>query len=617
MSLSKKQHKELLDKALQANITFKSLEGVIPCRIIIDGNYYNVYIKNLSSAHFSNENVWRAQLPSDDKFAEMKESPIPFVFLGYDEENDVYATWNPYKVKQRLNEAKYVSFYSRLSAQEEAQREDKFVRQELNNEGEVLIFPRMKLSSYLVNMQTYFPDMSDYVAMGSKRRTEANEAYRELNNTKNVALFAKYLENDGCEDVTLYCKWLKYLINESEFSHHRKDFLACDTIYQYEAAVERFMQNDDITALDAKAEGCLRAMLMAYVEFLKTKFEEVDDADDVGDEDELAEVETTENAESHEVENFQTESTAEVIDYDTPYYKNKKITRIANPEVLHQIEPHLNTEYKSPLPAVNIAMKYYSTRFELDMEFKDWMKLVQSIDWSTCYDAPVVPQKKKSTRKKSHFLRVTFSDGRVLQHRNSARTFAKVIEECYPDLITEMGIMAAGVNIVGTELSEKYSGAQIPICNGAYYVMTNLSTLAKRDVLEQIDKELGLDYKAELIPIEEFEDSDAFVCDLPSASRKRIRVTFPDGKAIENTQVQQTLVDVVVYATPERVLTLDLKIGGKNIITNNASEVEGENKYKDVGNGYYVNTGSSTHDKYVQIRMISEALDLGLEIELI
>jgi len=60
-----------------------------------------------------------------------------------------------------------------------------------------------------------------------------------------------------------------------------------------------------------------------------------------------------------------------------------------------------------------------------------------------------------------------------------------------------------------------------------------------------------------------------------------------------------------------------LQIGGKHIITNDASEVEGENKYKAVGNGYYVNTGSSTHDKYVQIRKISEELDLGLEIELI
>ena len=613
MALSQKQHKELLDQTLQANVTFKSLEGVIPCRIIIDGNYYNVYIKNLSSAHFSNENVWRAQLPSDDKFAEMKESPIPFIFLGYDEDNDVYATWNPHKVKQRLNEAKYVSFYSRLSAQKIAHDEDRFVRQELNNDGEVLIFPRTKLGSYLVNMQTYFADMSDYVAMGSKRRTEANEAYRELNNAKNVAPYAKYLEEEGCEDVTLYCKWLKYLINQNEFSHHRKDFLACDTIYQYDAAVERFMKNEDIAELDATAEGCLEDVLKTYVEFLKLKFEEVDDADDA--EDTEAEEEETE-IEDVESETQQSDAANVPADYDIPYYKNGKITKVANPEVLHLIEPYLNTEYKAPIVAVNILKNYYAEKFELQMEFKDWMKLVQDIDWTTCYDAPVVQPKKKASRKKSHFLRVTFSDGRVLQHRNSARTFAKVIEECYPDLITEMGIMAAGVNIVSTELSDKYAGAQIPI-SGGFYVMTNLSTSAKRDVLELIEKELELDYKAELIPIEEFEDSDAFVCDLPSASRKRIRITFPDGRVIQNTQVQQTLVDVVNYADPVLVLDLNMTLSGMNIISNDPSIVQGENKWKSVEKGYYVNTGSSTADKHNQIKQINDTLGLGLKIDLI
>lgn len=614
MALSQKQHKELLDQTLQANVTFKSLEGVIPCRIIIDGNYYNVYIKNLSSAHFSNENVWRAQLPSDDKFAEMKESPIPFIFLGYDEENDVYATWNPHKVKQRLNEAKYVSFYSRLSAQKAAHDEDRFVRQELNNEGEVLIFPRTKLGSYLVNMQTYFADMSDYVAMGSKRRTEANNAYRELNNAKNVASYAKYLEEEGCEDVTLYCKWLKYLINQNEFSHHRKDFLACDTIYQYDAAVERFLKNKDIAELDTTAEGCMKDVLMTYVDFLKLKFAEEDDADDAEDTEQKDETEVEEN--DTDIEEQQDKTERVPTDYDALYYKNGKITKVANPEVLHMIETHLNTEYKAPIVAVNILKNYYAAKFELQMEFKDWMKLVQGIDWTTCYNAPVVQSKKKASRKKSHFLRVTFSDGRVLQHRNSARTFAKVIEECYPDLITEIGIMAAGVNIVSTELSDKYAGAQIPI-SGGFYVMTNLSTSAKRDVLEQIEKELELDYKAELIPIEEFEDSDAFVCDLPSASRKRIRITFPDGRVIQNTQVQQTLVDVVNFADPILVLDLNIKMSGNNIITNDQNKVQGENKWKAVEKGYYVNTGSSTADKHTQIKRINESLGLGLKIELI
>ena len=183
-------------------------------------------------------------------------------------------------------------------------------------------------------------------------------------------------------------------------------------------------------------------------------------------------------------------------------------------------------------------------------------------------------------------------------------------------MITEIGIMAAGVNIVSTKLSDKYAGAQIPI-SGGFYVMTNLSTSAKRDVLEQIQKELELDYKAELVPIEEFEDSDAFVCDLPSASRKRIRITFPDGRVIQNTQVQQTLVDVVNYADPVLVFPLNITMSGNNIITNDPNIVQGENKWKLVEKGYFVNTGSSTSDKHSQIEHINGSLGLGLKVELI
>ena len=118
-------------------------------------------------------------------------------------------------------------------------------------------------------------------------------------------------------------------------------------------------------------------------------------------------------------------------------------------------------------------------------------------------------------------------------------------------------------------------------------------------------------------PIEEFEDSDAFVCDFPSASRKRICVTFPDGRVVQNTQVQQTLVDVVNYADPELVLELNISMSGINIISNDVSIVRGEEKWKPVDKGYFVNTGSSTADKHSQINIINDSLGLGLKIKLI
>lgn len=390
MTLSKKQHKYLLEQALQGNATFKSFGDTMPCSIVINSSCYNIYIKNLTSAHFKTEqkesDVWRAQLPSNEKFAEMKESPIPFIFLGYDEKNDVYATWNPHKVKQRLNEAKYVSFYSRLSAQKEANEGDKFVRLKIRNDGEVLIFPRLQLSTYLVDLETYFADMSDYVAIGSKRRTEANDAYRELNNTKNLRLYAKYLEDINFKNISIYCDCLKKLINKGYISKHRKDFLAFDTIDEYDSAIERFMQNDDIIELDKMTDGCIKNVLLTYWEFLKSKLEKIDEVNDNKDK----------TFGNNVLANEKGNNTSELEDYDTPFYNNGKITKIINPEVLQQIEPSLNTEYPSTVVAVNILKEYYSKKFELQMEFKDWIKLIKNIDWSTYNDKYASNQKKEN-----------------------------------------------------------------------------------------------------------------------------------------------------------------------------------------------------------------------------
>lgn len=363
--LSANDHKKLLEDTLAENVTFKLLEGTMPCQIMVDGFCFYVYVKTLSSAHLKgSDDVWRAQLPRHEDFETIKTASTPIIFLGYDTDNDVYATWNPHVVKQRLNEAKYVSFYSRLSGQQEAHDEDKFVRKQLNNDGEVLIFPRSKLNSYLVNFVAYFPDNTDYVAIGSKRRKEANDAYRLFNDSKHIASFAKYLEQNGCNDIAEYCKMIKTFINQNIFSCHRKIFLACDSIHQYEDAVRRFLEEEDVQASIYVTDVNAEDVLDAYVLFLIDKMNEIHDDKPVD--------EAKKNAVQKQNEEL--------------CQKNGKITKITDQELLHQIEPYLNTEYKTTIPAMNIVRDFYQNKYPgLKMEIKDWMNLVTHIDWSNCY----------------------------------------------------------------------------------------------------------------------------------------------------------------------------------------------------------------------------------------
>ena len=353
-------HQKFLEGALVGNITFKLLGGTMPCQIMVNGFCFNIYVKVLSSAHFKgSEDVWRVQLPQHDDFSEMKTAPIPFIFLGYDLENDVYATWNPHVVKQRLNEAKYVSFYSRLSGQQEAHNEDKFVRKQLNNDGEVLIFPRSKLNSYLVNFAVYFPDNTEYVAIGSKRRKKANDAYRIFDDGRNLSAFAKYLEQNGYHDIAEYCKLIKTFINRNIFSCHRKIFLACDSILEYEEAVKRFLAEEDVQAAIYVTNVNAEDVLDAYVLFLSEKMEK---------EPKVKPTDTPKanTSQTHTVDSF---------------LKNGKIIKIEDQALLQEIKPYINTEYRKPIPAMRIVKDYYEAIYpDLRMEIRDWMNLINQID---------------------------------------------------------------------------------------------------------------------------------------------------------------------------------------------------------------------------------------------
>ena len=122
----------------------------------IGGKDYYVYVKNLSSAYFNTRpDTTRAQLPVKEDFDEIKHSIIPFVFLGYDRINDVLVCWNHHIAKQRLNERKSVSFYSRSFFQEEVVSGE-FLKKNLKNGDTPVLFKRKDIVSFFRNIDSCF-----------------------------------------------------------------------------------------------------------------------------------------------------------------------------------------------------------------------------------------------------------------------------------------------------------------------------------------------------------------------------------------------------------------------------------------------------------------------------
>ena len=190
MYTEKKDRKEIFALFCQVfeNLAFEIVSGLNPCSIIYKGVPYNVYIKNLTPAQLSNNNpdVWRCQLPKREVFDEYKSSENLFILLGYDAENDVYATWNPYWAKQRLNVGESVSMYSRYSIQKEAAEKQAFLEFDLNHNGVVVVFPRVLLPDYIDKIKSYFAEESTYVAIGSSLRKTTNESVADVKNEMNM-----------------------------------------------------------------------------------------------------------------------------------------------------------------------------------------------------------------------------------------------------------------------------------------------------------------------------------------------------------------------------------------------------------------------------------------------
>lgn len=597
---------KIFENAFKDSATFKRLDTELnnPGHIMFNGEEYYVYIKNLSSAYFENPDVWRAQMTGVDSLNEIKATNATFVLLGFDSDNLVYATWNPTQVKQRIGTAKSPSLYSRLSLQQQVSQTKEIRSMTLNNDLQVLVFPLDRLVDIFSSLYQFFPDTSDYVAVGSKRRSEANAAYKELTNIRKLDEFAKYLLSSGIQplEISQMCKSVKSIISSGAISWHRKIFLAHDSLNEYSEAAKEFFELESIK--DQGWGEIHRRSLLAFIHFLQQK--------DLPMHEDICEEITEDEFDGVEINN---ETSEESKDWEAEYEdQSGNLTKLMNPELLKLLRPHLDVEYPSLPPAYNIIEDFYGNRYP-KMQMKDWGKLIKEIDWSRCDENGVIPEIIKPSKRKSYILKVTFSDGYVIEDNNVSNTYCEVIKRIGPEAVSILNIYHAGVNIVSQELSPKYSSYQRNI-GGGWFVMTNSSTQVKFRDLEIIKAEYGIDMEVEYVP---FIPSVTIPVDTPkkqTSTRSKIKVRFPDGRIILPSKVLEVLIEVVKYAGAERVQALNINCCGDNLILKNVSP-RYLNASKPIGDGWFCNTCSDTRTKYNQIKFISDKLSLGLDIELI
>jgi len=92
-------------------------------------------------------------------------------------------------------------------------------------------------------------------------------------------------------------------------------------------------------------------------------------------------------------------------------------------------------------------------------------------------------------------LRITLSNGRVIQRPTAVAAMVDAIERFGVENVKALDLHVCGVPLVGTEKSEKYSQASL----GKFLVCTHTSTIDKKKMLDKIGKKLGQDIQVEII----------------------------------------------------------------------------------------------------------------------
>lgn len=128
------------------------------------GEDYYAFLRAVSYAGNPHpKNRFRAQMPKRPYLESYKDNGGIFLFVGYDQSKDVYAIWNPYTIRPRINQKDTVSLFCEEEALYTAQEEG-ICWSKLPNGGLYVTFDIKQLSAVLDNL-IYFQDETPTVSL--------------------------------------------------------------------------------------------------------------------------------------------------------------------------------------------------------------------------------------------------------------------------------------------------------------------------------------------------------------------------------------------------------------------------------------------------------------------
>lgn len=486
---------QLMVEVLENSSKFSYISGTQPFLMSFEGKEYYVYVKNLSSAYFKERpDTTRAQLPKREDFEDIKKSPNPFIFLGYDQINDVLVCWNFHIVKTRLNEKESVSFYSRQFFQEEVSS-GVFLRKRLKNDDEPILFKRKDLIEFFNRIDTFFPITENDTPVNPFDTPELSEEIEKAVEDKKL-----FVSNGKLLKITdkSLIEQLKPLIDQKRTleawqlaGNFYKGQFPTMTLRDWKILVKEIDFEESISEAPINNDHSETSHKVYSVDNVRNRF--VSYMQDTG----LSE---------RSISNYSQALSGRISEGIRKYLNPdlEDIFKITDTSLLNIWLSQLFSKQEY-LILDAIGKKMYSCAFK---------KYIQFVEFLSSKKAYVVtePEGKQYTsiskqnnygsknKRKSYILTVTYPDGRVVSEQIVNKTLIDVIQNAGVYKVQELGIFINKVNLVSDTVLSSYKHAQKPIGNGLY-VMTNCSTDKKLKIIEQISKAFNMSLKIQKTPI--------------------------------------------------------------------------------------------------------------------
>jgi hypothetical protein len=462
--------------------------------------------------------------------------------------------------------------------------------------------------------------MSEYVAVGSRKRTEANEAYRTLTDSKNIPDFAHYLSHLGFLDkaISNYCHAVRSLINDSYFSRNRKIFLAHNSVAEYPLAIPTFMNIPEVKEIDNSWHNTYSEALPKYIDFLMEIRNVNTEETSI-----LSKNNSDENVETNEA--FEYFCNVENLEYFKEYLGENELSERSIDIYTNAISKLINKGY----------IHHYRDTFLIYSRIKDYFVAIEGFisipeinelnqSWKYVFSAAL-----------NHYVRFLIEWQEINTVTNVIKIEQVAIE--FPnDSLNDVELTQTEID----ELSEDIDWETKFLDDE-----NKLTRIANPILIDRLRPYLDTEYKSTACAfniIEDFYgnrfpsmqikdwqkllekinwDSPYFthlIAAEPEAKKKShiLRVTYPNGITIQERVVARTLVEVIRNSDPEQIAALNIYLAGVNLVTKELSE-KYEKCQMPIQDGYYVMTLSDTPRKYQIIKTISDALNLKLTVEFI